>query len=518
MVPAQMKKKGFFQSGLILAFGFSMSASLLVQADEPSQTGKAAADSACRSTDSASSVLIDLERAAGKKRLPSRLKRSAEPADQRNSLETKYKAGVPCIPLMLVDDPNTLILCDRQADLKAEKRRLSLSHGKAVFMVGKEPVQLETSLAELTLPGNSALIIEQAENGAMRVDHLAGDTVKITLKRFKGTRVLSAESGREICLAPKQTSMSELLSKDGIERQDLLSRKDEDGMQLAESKISASSVLEKECLLQCDSSSFFQVRRKVYQLRSRIASGDNKLSRTQRQSGKETMLILGEKGSFENGQRVTPVSYSEDAALPLRCFDLKAGTVKALSGTDLQMDHPAVLKMNSGEALFSASSDFFVKTPQSTIRVSAGSLLMISVSNGLCKVRTLWENQNNSVTVAVKDEKFSLAAGDEAIIGQDLRAIYLASSSDLLGRRLTHHRNLADGSIVQFAEISLMSLAQSSELLSRLMNSSDPCDRRICQKVNKMAAILVQISSSKGMYELVRPPKWKHELRTSSDG
>ena len=468
----------------------------------------------------ASTVILDLETLAKTK-----AQSSASRQQPSNKADTtvRYKQGVACVPLMLVDDPNTLIVCDRDAVLRAEKRSIILTRGKGVYMVGKQPITVETALGTVTIPGNSAAIIEQADNGLLRVDHLTGAASSVAVKRWKGIKTYDACVGDEICLAPKGLSPNLLVPKDGVDRQEVSSEVGDAGIMLAENKFAPKTLLDKECLLQCDSNSFFQVRRRVYMLRKSIdeqmrdETGSNCSGAGSVSTGdNETMLLL--TGLEPSTTQFKPVTLSEPANVQLALMHKNTGTaqVKFNEKTNISFAHPSVSELKSGEAVFSSYHTTFVKTPHSMIKIEPGALVLVSVSDDVTKLRTLWENNRNSVCQTVGNKPFHVLAGDESLASSELRSIYVSASKDMVGRRLTHYSELQNGEVVHFAEVSLMSLVQSSDLLTALMNSSEQEDQAVIRKANKMAAILVQISASHGLYELMQPPQWKRENKSSS--
>lgn len=440
-----------------------------------------------------------------------------------DSNNIKYKQGVPCVPMMLVDDPNTLIVCNRDAIFKAEKRTITLSRGKGVYMVGKQALYVETPLGTITLPGDSAAIIEQSENGVLRVDHLTGPPSSVAVKRWKGTKAFSAASGEEICLAPKKFPASALIPKDGVERQEISTEVGDEGITFAENKFAPKMMLDKECLLQCDSNSFFQVRKKVYNLRKTIDEQESASSLVPRcpseQGGNMPVVILAGSDD-EPDQQVKPVTLSETAVVqtPLHLTKTHCATVKFNGKTKIAFDHPSVIQISEGEALVSATACTYVKSPHSMLKMEAGTYALISVAADVTKVRNLWENSRHGITQVVDGEQFQIAAGDESLVGKNLRSIYVSASKDLVGRRLTHYMELPSGAVIHFAEVSLISLAQSSDLLSQIANSDKRDDIALNRRLNKMAAILVQISASHGMYELMQPLQWKRDLKSSSLG
>jgi len=229
------------------------------------------------------------------------------------------------------------------------------------------------------------------------------------------------------------------------------------------------------------------------------------------------LVILAREGNQESEQ-VTPVTYVEPATvqLPLCTARLDSALIKYNSKSDIGLDHPSVTELRSGEALVSANKITFVKTPHTMLRIEPGTLVLISVTDDVTKVRNLWENKRHGVCQMVENTPFYVVAGDESLTGISLRSIYLSASRDMIGRRLTHYTELPDGEVVHFAEVSLMSLAQSDDLLLQLMNSADPIDKSLNRKLNKMAAILVQISASHGLYELMQPLQWRHDSKSSS--
>ncbi len=430
-----------------------------------------------------------------------------------NGPSAKYKPGVPCVPMMLVDDPNTLIVCDRDAGIKADKRNISLTHGKGVYMIGKQPVSVETPLGSITLAANSAAIIEQSENGLLRVDHLTGSPSTVSVKRWKGSKVFTACSGDEICLAPKGLARELLLPDDGIDRTAVSNETNDSGIVHLSNKFAPKKMLEKECLLECDSSSFFQVRRKVYMLRKTIDE-QSKLSNCVGEESERPLLLLNGEESAES---IVPVTLTEASqnSLPVRSQRRGSSVIKFNDKTEIDFSHPLVADLKNGEVLVSSADITFVRTPHSMVKVQPGAVVLIAVSDDVSKVRTIWENQKRSVSQSIGDKTFNVLAGDESLAAEGLRPIYLAASRDMVGRRLNHYSEVGDEHVIHFSEVSLMSLAQSSDLLSAMMNSSNNDDQSIMKKLNKMAAILVQISASHGMYELMQAPQWKREARSS---
>lgn len=472
-------------------------------------------------SDEQETLLIDNQSYGKQPSLSSRLPLKVQRAELNEACKSpKYKPGIPCVPLMLIDDPNTLIVSDRDANIKAEKRNIVMTRGKGVYMVGKLPIVVDTPLGSVTLAGNSAAIIEQAENGLLRVDHLTGPASTVAVKRWKGVKAFTASSGEEICLAPKSLSPSELVPQDGVERQEVATEAGADGINFSENKFVPKTMLDKECLLQCDNNSFFQMRRKVYQLRKDI---DSQETATVPDSPNHTdsvepspVLIFVSQGDAE--EQVRPVNFSEPSqlVLPLISQETISALLKYNSRTEIACGHPSVTELKNGELLISSNKPAYLKTPHSLIKVEPGTLVLVSVNDDVTKLRTLWEDRRNGVTQYVGGQPFNVAAGDESLVGDELRSIYLAASKDMVGRRLSHYSELPDGHVVHFSEVSLISLAQSSDLLSQLQNSSDPSDQALTRKLNKMAAILVQISASHGFYELMQPLQWKRDARTSS--
>ncbi len=457
-------------------------------------------------------VLLDTD-SSGKRVISSSKLLSSNRRKKLGPQQVKYKQGIPCVPMMLIDDPNTLIVCDRDANLKAEKRTITLSRGKGVYMVGKLPLIIETPLGTVNLPGNSAAIIEQADNGLLRVDHLTGQASNVSVKRWKGTRTYTASSGDEICLAPRGSSPKELLPRDGVPRQDLSTEVGDNGILLTESKFEPKTMLDKECLLQCDSNSFIQVRRKVYLLRRSIDEQENETGAVGHCKNDNMPLILQ-----DSKESLKAVSHAEPFSQALNIYTKETGAalVKYDNKTEIEFNHPLVTELKSGEAVFLAEKNCFIKTPGSMIKLDPAALVLVSVNDDVVKLRTLWENHRNSVHQIVSGTNINVLAGDESILSPELRSVYLAASKDMVGRRLTHFTELPSGGVVHFSEVSLISLAQSSDLLNQLASSSESQDRSIVKRINKMAAILVQISASHGMYELMQAPQWKRELRSSS--
>jgi hypothetical protein len=72
--------------------------------------------------------------------------------------------------------------------------------------------------------------------------------------------------------------------------------------------------------------------------------------------------------------------------------------------------------------------------------------------------------------------------------------------ADTVGRRRIRSFDVAPGQSITRSEISLVSLLQNNEVLSKLLNSKNSSDRALAAKLLKMAACIQQVTGGHGSY------------------
>jgi hypothetical protein len=136
-----------------------------------------------------------------------------------------------------------------------------------------------------------------------------------------------------------------------------------------------------------------------------------------------------------------------------------------------------------------------------TIGLKRGVCALLSKNGQIIKVRNLHENASGSLRIFVDRKDFvTVGAGQEAIIARSEQALSKAIDKDHIGRRLSRSVQLPAGMKMVKSEISLVSLMRRSGTIATMMHSDDYLDRKIAQRVVKMAACLMYATGAHGVY------------------
>lgn len=464
-------------------------------------------------TDSTRSVTIGLSQNAQALLDNSVLKKQAD-----NATNAYYIAGGACQPFFLEDDQDTMMVGEQGTAFKADKRTITLQQGKIVAMVGKSPIKVNTGFGDVSIAGNSAAIIQQTEGGVTRIANLSGKQTTVTVTRNGKVETLTAEAGEELCLANSDLSDEELIPVDGVDREPVKGTITIPGMKLAKNKFDQKMMVEKEKLLVCNAGSFYAAKSKINNLKKNVDSTAKPLmpggtAKPLQKSLLEMPTVpVSMKG--EDDDAMTPISFiafqpATGANNTLKTFTTHSALVKHNGKAVIGFEHPTFLNLTEGEVMVSAEKETIVHTPHSIVKIQPNTIALISVGDKVTKVRNVWELGHGCIHQTVSSDNVAMdvqiAAGEESVTGYDQMGVAKAIQKDVVGRRIVKGYSVGS-KYVQRAEVSLVSLMQSTDFLQELVNSPNPNDKALANKLIKMAAVMTQVTARHGQYLQIQGP------------
>lgn len=207
---------------------------------------------------------------------------------------------------------------------------------------------------------------------------------------------------------------------------------------------------------------------------------------------------------------VTPIAYVEPATVKMPEFSAKTlGTnigghrvIKA-PGADIIEVSDSDFSIKNGEVLVEAAKTTTIKIRQYSVELKKGTVALISVNSKRIKIHNLCESALGSMTLDNGKSPISVAAGHEVILGSTTGEINSEMKHDGIARRRVHMLEAADGSSSSIAEFSMVSLATQNKCIKHLFVSADNSDKAIKERVLKMAACLMHVTSARGSYQQV---------------
>jgi len=196
-----------------------------------------------------------------------------------------------------------------------------------------------------------------------------------------------------------------------------------------------------------------------------------------------------------------PIAFISPTLAGIKTFKTSSGNtlVKHDGNARLVEREPGELALICGEILVAAAEPATVKLGDNNLALAAGSVALVSMSESLISIRTLWDRGKNSVCATIRGRTWSIPAGHELSVGVD-DALAQSSVGDNAGRRRSHTQNLGEGVSLVSSEVSLVGLMQSNSLLKQVLQSLQVTDRAIARKLLKMAACLMTATSTHGAY------------------
>ncbi len=175
--------------------------------------------------------------------------------------------------------------------------------------------------------------------------------------------------------------------------------------------------------------------------------------------------------------------------------------IKYTGQTRVVAEDSGVLQLESGEALVSPTRPMEVRSGRHRIDIAANTIALVSNDGNILKVRDLYENSSNSITVYVGNRyKAAMSVGQEIMLGLTQRSIIAALKAEPIARRRMRSFDLNDGSVLMCCEVSLTSLVENIDVLRQIEPSPDKKDRAIIKHLIKMAVVIDEIQYKHGAY------------------
>lgn len=159
----------------------------------------------------------------------------------------------------------------------------------------------------------------------------------------------------------------------------------------------------------------------------------------------------------------------------------------------------SAVSLLGGHALLFPDHDLTVNTPTATVKVKAGTAVLLFQSEAGLGVFNLFDNQTGGVAVTVGDETSEVPVGRQLVLSEG------NGKSDQVNPRGIGYRNILHGRLGPrksvSSEFSLVSALAHSSGLRKLLNSSDPDDVLRARKIMKTAAALAIIGKNKSPFK-----------------
>lgn len=368
---------------------------------------------------------------------------------------------------------------------------LNLAEGKLVAVTSKNPLVVATLHGEVTLPANSAMIIEETSSGVMRVTNLGGasDTT-ISVSSHGDTHTITAMAGQEIIVADRSTSEEELIPIDGVERLSVGANLEVGTLQLRKNSINRAQLLNADNLLSCPRVCI------PFPMRARLKD----LSRDV-QSQQQSRLPSA-------SNPIRPIAFATPAVSPtvnIKTIQAGGNVLKHASGTDFEMSTDNILRLRHGELLISAKRPIVVVSDCGSVEVKKGAIALITKKNGALCAATLWESSPGSVEMLTGGRRVAIAPGSEMVAAERPALIDAMLKSDPKARRRVVRTTLPGGQGILTSEMSFVSMFVDSQLISEVFKSGEDTDRQVSSRMAKMAVALTVVTAKHGGYSVVNP-------------
>lgn len=166
----------------------------------------------------------------------------------------------------------------------------------------------------------------------------------------------------------------------------------------------------------------------------------------------------------------------------------------------------SLVSLPSGNALVFPDHDITVETPLASVKVNAGSAVMIMQNSSGVAIFNLFDSRTGDVTVSHNGDNHSLPVGRQVVLTSDSGAKFDQVNPSMVG-----YRNLSQGRVGSrkaFAsEFSFFSALSTLKGLRDLLASSDKGDYARAQKLLKTAAAFTVIGKQKAQFQPATPGK-----------
>jgi hypothetical protein len=354
---------------------------------------------------------------------------------------------------------------------------INWQQGRFGFVCDRRCV-IRANLASVEIPGKSIVIIDSPDKNSLRISNLGGEDAAVTVSG----QIITVASNHELLIEQANTNPAE---SDGLKRS-ITNRTSRNGMMISELSLNGqipASALIAACPTRCTS------------LRVKRSLSDAKASVQKTLMAAVSASRKNEHSSFSPIAAVNAPAVNTMGTRKMRTNNCQ---LHYLSDPSFIMDGDN-LHLHEGELLVSADKPTSIKTANAQINLPAHTLALLKSKQEVLRVYTIWGHGAGAVKVVNDGQEHRVATGEELLLAPDSSTVSELIEADLLGRR---RLNLFESSREAgcLAEVSMVSLIQSSPLLQSLVKGIDPASRCMAEKIKKISACISITSAAHGPF------------------
>jgi hypothetical protein len=153
-----------------------------------------------------------------------------------------------------------------------------------------------------------------------------------------------------------------------------------------------------------------------------------------------------------------------------------------------------------GNTFLHASRDMIIETLDAQIHVRKGALLVLESSNHTARIYAC--SGPGDVRVQIGATSIELAPGNELVIADHKLTEEQVKKADGIGRRTKPAYSVSGSSFAALNDFSLVTLLANSNHLDSVKLANTPEKKAVLARITKMAAILHQLGTAKGRYQV----------------
>jgi hypothetical protein len=410
---------------------------------------------------------------------------------------------------------NLFFQSDVGSSVKLESNdSLRLREGRMLVGAQRSSVIVSADKVDVTCPEQVIVIISTAPEKATRITVLdSPDGADVPVK-VNGEVVSSLTRGQEAIVSSKDIGDEELISVDGIAREPIGGRIEQQGLHIQKARVPVARLLATDPLIggPCHSSesapqSAWLYNRLSNRYHSDLASQSSSQLISQLPSdkyypeGTTSYLMCGQGES--NATTGGAMAKSNSAA--------RTGGIRLAADSELSEVGPGVFNLTKGAALAAPIHPIDIKVGDATLKLKPHSAVLISLDKNITRVLSMAGSGSEQCELQIGRYKVPMNPGKEVglVANQNVPTRELISA-DGVGRRAMHLIPFANDSELLVADFSLVDAMKVYPLLTSLRKSRDGADRGLAEQIIRTAASLsLSIDRSRGPYGYGR------ELKTS---
>jgi hypothetical protein len=392
----------------------------------------------------------------------------------------------------------------------APHHTLLLKEGKLLIIASNSVIVVRTPMCNVSIPINSAATVDYDASGVTRLTAFAGGKTSVTLNRSGETMVLYANAGEQLVLAEAAVPDSSLACMPPVPNEKMdnwMIRMN--GVRGIKFSFDLVSMVSQEGLLNCTLGCFSKTQQSMIdQIRRSMLTNPNKeLKSTLPPRNNAPMSNPVATSRAAKGSHLLPVAFSAQPVLEscgLTTITSAAVKLHYTEQASVSLAKDRSLALRQGELLVATTAPTKVFADGYCIGLDTGSIALVANRGDHIVVRELFNAKQAPAMVVTADKRsVGAAVGQELIIGKAGYSFAKVLGEDAVGRRRMRHIDMGAHTNVISCEVSLVSLLENTEILSRLSRSQSPEDRAIVNKILKTAVALSIVTQSHGPYSIV---------------